>query len=235
VTPPHLFAAHVDADRIEIVGDDARHAVRVLRLRRGEAVTISDGAGTVVDAVIADAGPTLVAAVTARRFVERPRPMLTVVQGIPKASKFDEIVQHLVEIGADLIVPLRAHRSIPRWDGDGKVQRSRTIAHEAAKQSRRAWLPLVADPVDLADAPIQAPAFVLHEEAATGLIDALPARAPDGVTLFVGPEGGFDPKEVELLTGRGATAVTLGSQILRAETAPIVAGTLVLGRYGRLG
>lgn len=235
MTAHHLFADDVSSSRIEIGGEDARHAVRVLRVRPGERVTISDGAGSVVDATVVDAGRSLTADVTARRSVAKERPSITVVQGIPKGSKLEQITQHLVELGVDEIVPLRARRSIARWESEAKLTRLRAIAREASKQSRRAWLPRVADPVDVATAPLGDAAFVLHEEAGRGLWASLPGGAPDRLTLLVGPEGGFDPAEVSALEARGARSAGLGPLILRTETAPVVATALVLARFGRLG
>jgi 16S rRNA (uracil1498-N3)-methyltransferase len=235
VTAHHLFAPDVSAETVEITGDDAHHAVRVLRLRAGERITVSDGSGIVAQAVVVEAGSTLVARIEARRTVERPAPYLTVVQGMTKGQKFDEIVQRLTEIGVDEIVPLRAARSVARWDSRAKLERLRAVARSAAKQSHRAWLPVVAEPVDVSQVPQADLTLVLHEEATTPLREALPRVMPDRITIVVGPEGGLAPREVSALVSAGGAAVSLGEQILRTETAPIVAGTLVLGRFGRLG
>jgi 16S rRNA (uracil1498-N3)-methyltransferase len=247
MSAPHLFADSVAGDRIVIEGEDAHHAVRVLRLRPGERVTVSDGAGAVAEGVVADAGKTLIVDVTARRTVAPQAPRLTVVQGIPKTGKLDLVVQKLTELGVDEIVPLRTERSISKIDRDAKVDRLRSIAREAAKQSRRAWLPVVRDPITVEDAAADdegatrgdgmAPrevTLVLHEEAAARMLGALPDEAPGRVTLVVGPEGGFSQKEIALLERRGFL-VSLGPQILRTETAALVAAALILGHYGRIG
>lgn len=234
MSPPHLFAASVAGEHVVIEGDDAHHAVRVLRLSAGERVTVSDGAGTVAAGVVVEAGRRLTVEVTSRRTVSREPPRLVVVQGIPKAGKFEQIVQKLTELGVDEIVPLRAHRSVARWDTGAKLERLRAIGREAAKQSRRAWLPTIADPVDLSGAPRASLALALHEEAALRLSGALPAELPTEVSVFIGPEGGFDPQEMALLAGI-AVPVSLGPQILRTETAALVACALILGHYGRIG
>ena len=236
MTPPHLYAGDVGTPTITIAGEDARHAVRVLRLRPGERVTISDGAGTVVDAVVSSAGRELVADVVERRSVARGTPELTVVQAIPKGHKLDAIVQDLTEVGVDRIVPLRARRSVARWDDPAaKLARLRSVAREAGKQSRRAWLPVVGDPVTVDDAPLGEVSIVLHEDADRGLAGALPSVAPASVVLFVGPEGGFAEDEIDALMTRSVVPVTLGPQILRTETASVIGAALIYGTFGRLG
>ena len=235
MSAPHLFASSVAEDEVVIEDDDAHHAVRVLRLRPGERVTISDGEGNVADATVVRAGGQLVARVEARRHVRREPPALTVLQGIPKAGKLDVVVQKLTELGVDELIPLQAGRSVARWDDPRKQERLAVIAREAAKQSRRAWLPVVRPPVRPATALTEGLTLVLHEEAGLRLRDALPPRAPDRITLVVGPEGGLDAEEVEMFVKNGGQAVSLGPTILRTETAALVAATLILGRYGRLG
>jgi 16S rRNA (uracil1498-N3)-methyltransferase len=235
VTAQHLFASSVAEDDVLIEGADAHHAVRVLRLRRDERVTISDGAGSVVDAVVVDASAAgLRARVEHRRFVDPPTPHLVVVQAIPKAGKLDLVVQKLTEIGVDAFVPLKAVRSVPRWD-DRKIARLAHIAREAAKQSRRAWLPVVSPAVTPSALPAADLTLVLHEEAPATLRSALPSQAPKKIALVIGPEGGFTGDEIATFVRNGARAVGLGPQILRTETAALVATTLILGFYGKIG
>lgn len=236
MSAPHFFAVSVEGDRIRIEGEEARHAVRVLRIRTGERITVSDGAGTVAEAVVVEASSALVAEVTGRRTIPPSLPRVTVFQGIAKAGKLDVVVQKLTEIGVDEIVPLQAGRSVARWEGRGaRIERLRIVAREAAKQSRRAWLPVVGEPVTAGQARSEGLALVLHETADSRLSGALPGAPPERIALFVGPEGGFDEGEVSGLVARGARAVGLGPQILRTETAALVAATIVLGRYGRIG
>lgn len=237
MSAPHFFTGSVAGDRITIGGDEAHHAARVLRIRAGEAITISDGRGVVVDArcVSADARA-LVADVVARRVVEQPAPILTVFPAVPKAGKLELVIQKLTELGVDRIAPWIASRSVARWDA-AKVRahgdRWRAVAFEAAKQSRRAWLPEVLDP--LAPDPLPTLTVVLHEEqTGTRLGDVLRGH-PAAVGLIVGPEGGLTDEEVASFVERGAQVAGLGPQILRTETASIVGSALVLSRWGRLG
>jgi 16S rRNA (uracil1498-N3)-methyltransferase len=237
VTAPHFFADRVDSDHISITGDDAHHGARALRIRAGEEITVSDGRGTVVRARCTDVGPShLSADVFSRYHVEQPVPSLVVFPAVPKGGKLETVVQKLTEIGVDEIRPWFALRSVVRWDvakGAGRAQRLRTVAREAAMQSRRAWLPLVADPGSIEQLPDVT--LLLHEDAAEGLTASLPSVAPRSIGVVVGPEGGLDPEEVARLTGKGARPVSLGRPILRTETAAILGPALVLAQYGRLG
>ena len=237
MSAPHFFLDDLRGERVELTGEDARHAARVLRLRPGEEITVSDGRGDVVRARVAAASASAVEAeVIERHSVPAPVPRVIACPAVPKSGKLDLEVQKLTEIGVDEIRPWLAARSVPRWD-DAKAARQgdrlRQIAREAAKQSRRAFLPEVADPGELilGDGVV----VVLHEEAETRLRTGLPQPAPASVTVVTGPEGGLTPEEVERFRVGGAAVLGLGPTVLRAETAALVGVTLVLGSYGRIG
>lgn len=232
----HFFTDRVDGDTVTLTGDDASHARRALRIRAGEMITVGDGAGTIVEACVTGVATVLTADVLARRMVPAPVPRVIVFPAVPKSGKLEMVVQKLTELGVDEIVPWFAARTVVRWDAEkarAHGERLRAIAREAAKQSRRAWLPLVRDPAPLDGLPPVT--LVLHEEATDLLRAALPDAAPDAAGVVIGPEGGLEPAEAAGLVARGARAVTLGPQILRTETASLVASALLLARYGRLG
>ncbi len=237
MTAPQFFVEAIGEERVSLRGDEARHAIRVLRIRPGELIRVSDGKGTIADAQCESIdGGSLIARVTQRQRVERGSPRVVVFPAVPKAGKLDIVVQKLTELGVDEIRPWTAARSVARWDGARarkQGERLRAIAREAAKQSRRAWLPEVSDPATLVDLPSLT--VFLHEGAGERLSAVLPAAAPDVVGLIVGPEGGLTDEEVTDLAGLGARPASLGPQILRTETASLAAAVLVLGRYGLLG
>lgn len=239
MTAPHFFTEEVAGERVVLRGKEARHAVRILRIKPGETITVSDGRGTVVEALVVTAAQAeLTAEVKDRHAVESPLPALQVLHAIPKAGKLDIVVQKLTEIGANVIQPFPAARSVARWDARKAVEQTRrlsTIAREAAKQSRRAWLPEVLAPAPLEAIDLPAPTFVLHEEAVTRLRETLPEQPPATVGLVVGPEGGLTAEEVAGLTERGAVAVSLGPLVLRTETAALAASVVLLSRYARIG
>jgi 16S rRNA (uracil1498-N3)-methyltransferase len=238
MTAPHFFASDVSAAQVVLESEESRHGLRVLRIRPGEGITVSNGRGEVVHATVVDAGHRLVADVTRRSTEPPPRPRITVFAAIPKAGKLDLVVQKLTELGVDAIRPFPAARSVSRWD-DAKAtkqtERLNAIAREAAKQSRRAWLPAVLVPAPLDAIELPDPSFVLDEEADNGLAAALPDEPPVDLGLIIGPEGGFARDEVATLTARGGRPASLGPLILRAETATLVAAAVALVRYGRLG
>lgn len=237
MTAAHFFCDDVAADTIHITGDDAHHAARALRIRSGEEITVSDGRGAVVRASVTSVSPLkLEADVSSRAHVEQPMPRVIVFPAMPKAGKLDGVIQKLTELGIDEIRPWFSERSVVRWDprkAAARTIRLRTIAREAAMQSRRAWLPVVAEPGPLEKLPEET--LVLDESATAGLMAALPAVAPKVIGIVIGPEGGLAPDEIDLLISAGARTASLGSPILRTETASVVGPALVLARYERLG
>ncbi|QHC02246.1 16S rRNA (uracil(1498)-N(3))-methyltransferase [Epidermidibacterium keratini] len=229
------------SDSFELDGDEGHHAARVRRVRVGERLRIADGAGTFADCVVTSVGPrSLVVDVESRGSAQRRTPSLTVAQALPKADRGTLAVELLTEAGVDEIVPWQAEHSVARWDGkEAKgVAKWAAVAREAAKQSRRVWIPSVTEPVrgrsvaSLADGGRRL--IVLHESAAHP-IDAvsLDVDGPD-VVLVVGPEGGIAPGELDALVEAGADVVRLGPEVLRTSSAGIVAATwasIALGRW----
>lgn len=220
-------------------GPEGRHAATVRRLRVGERLLLTDGAGGVASCTVsAVAKDRLELDVRERWDVPVATPAVTVVQALPKSERSELAVELATEAGVDVVVPWQAARCVSRWSGpklDKGVARWRAAAREAAKQSRRAHVPEVAELHSTAEvtarvaAQVQAggTALVLHESA-TGPLTGV-ALAGD-VLLVVGPEGGLDDAEVTALTGAGAQAVHLGPTVLRTSTAAAVA----LGALGVL-
>ena len=238
MTAAHFFAPTVDGDRVELDGEEARHASRVLRITPGETITVSDGDGHVVRARVTTAGSLLVAEVLERWEDPVPHPTIQVFHAIPKGRKLDEVVQKLTELGVDLVQPFPARRSVAAWDdrkAAAQTERLRAIAHEASKQSRRSRVPVIAEPAPVERLALPASTLVLDEEATVRMREALPSDAPATVGVVVGPEGGLERSEVAGLTELGAVAVSLGSVVLRTETAAMAAVASIGFRYGRLG
>lgn len=211
------MAAHLVVDDVErpVVADTDRHHVeRVLRLRPGEAVTVTDGRGS-VRACRLGAGLALepdgdVAAAT------RPAPPVTIGFAMLKGDRPAWVVQKLTELGVDRIVPFVTARTVVR--GAANVDRLRRVAREALMQSHGAWLPEVADVV-----PFETVAGAV---AVPGAADA-PSLA--WAAVLVGPEGGFTNEELD-----GRQQVSLGPNVLRAETAAVVAATLLTSLRARI-
>jgi 16S rRNA (uracil1498-N3)-methyltransferase len=227
-------------DRIVLDGEDGRHAAIVRRIAPGEGVDLTDGAGHLARCiVVATDRQSITCAVHSRVDIPRPQLRVVVVQAIPKADRGEAAVESMTEVGVDEIVPWAAERCIARWRGDraGKsLQRWRSTAREAAKQSRRCWLPWVADvattPAVVMRVGDAALGVVLHEQAATPL-SALDLPPVGDVVLVVGPEGGVTPAEVDALQAAGAVTARLGPTVLRTSTAGTVAAGILLARTSR--
>lgn len=214
-------------------------------MRVGEPVLLGDGRGRRADGQVTGVGrDSLTVRLLRRELVPRPNPTVTVAQALVKGERGELAVELATEAGVDAVLPWRAARCVARWAegprGERALGRWRATALAAAKQSRRAWLPEVGEPVDtraLAGrcAALSAGgaglALVLHEAAADPLASVLAARpAPAELLLAVGPEGGISDAELAELTAAGAWPVRLGPEVLRASTAAAVA----LGALGVL-
>jgi 16S rRNA (uracil1498-N3)-methyltransferase len=209
---PHAFVD--DLERPELSPGDEHHLARVLRLRPGDPVTLSDGRGSWRLARFGSPpepdGPVLV--------VAAPAPPITIAFALVKGGRPDWIVQKLTELGVDVIRPFVADRSVVRWD-DAKAARAvekwRVVVREASMQSRRVWLPDV-------HAPCEFSAVAALPGAALADREGEPADLAHPV-LLVGPEGGWSDGE----RAAGLPQVRLGPQVLRAETAALAAATLL--------
>ncbi|WP_326546132.1 16S rRNA (uracil(1498)-N(3))-methyltransferase [Mycolicibacterium sp. ND9-15] len=220
-------------------GDEGFHAANVRRIRRGERLQLSDGAGELARCQVDEVGKgRLTARVLERRFVPEPSPTVTVVQALPKSDRSELAIELATEAGADALVAWQASRCVARWESAAKVdkglRRWSAVARSAARQSRRARIPGVSGPLSTTELVAglrdgKSVVLVLHESARQPLAD-MPVAEADSVTLVVGPEGGIAGDELAALSDAGATAVRLGPTVLRTSTAAAVA----LGALGVL-
>jgi 16S rRNA (uracil1498-N3)-methyltransferase len=220
---------------VSLAEDDARHAVRSLRLRPGDEITVTDGRGWVATCrLLEPEGAGAAAEVIEETIRERPRPRIAVVVALPKGDRAWWAVQKLTELGVDEIVLAEAERSVRT--GGKALERARTVAREAAKQSRRAWLPELQTAPALLERAGTGHPILCYERATRPLASVLPETpSPDAVTLIVGPEGGISEDELERAERAGIPTASLGGQNLRTETAAVAAASIALHRYGRLG
>ena len=247
--PDGALAGVVAGARVVLDGDEGRHAATVRRIRAGETVDVADGSGRTARCTVVEAAKaSLLLEVDDLRDVAPRLPRLVLVQALAKGGRDEAAVETATEYGVDGVVPWQAARSVVRWAPD-KADRSRqrwvATARAAAKQSRRATVPDVADAVTtsaLARRTADTVAaggvvLVLHEVAAEPLATTtLPsAGAPAEVLVVVGPEGGVAPEEVEALAAAGARAVVLGPEVLRASSAGPAALAVLSVRLGRWG
>ncbi|MGP3923117.1 16S rRNA (uracil(1498)-N(3))-methyltransferase [Streptomyces sp. 8N616] len=229
------------ARAITLDGPEGRHAVSVRRLRIGEEIVLTDGAGSGAYGTVAavEGKDRLEVAVCELRTEAEPRPRITVVQALPKGDRGELAVETMTETGADAIVPWAAARCVTQWKGERGLKslgKWRATAREAGKQSRRLRFPEVTEPMTtrqvagmLAGAAFAA---VLHEEGSEPLASAeLPAEGD--IVLVVGPEGGVSSEELAAFGEAGAKPYRLGPSVLRTSTAGTAATALLLGRTGR--
>lgn len=238
---PHRF--HVDLPPAPVAGlvvplaaPVAHQVARVLRRRSGDVVHLFDGNGGEWRAFIEIGGGNAVTA-TLDGFLDDPTPVRSVVLclGLLKGEKFDWVIQKSTELGIAHIVPMVTERSLA---GSVRPDRWHRIAVEASEQSGRTTIPEITSPMPLRDAlnfqsvrsgPVCRVICWEAERTVPFLAPVQLARATGTpLFLYVGPEGGFSASEVDLAVGSGAQAVSLGSLILRSETAAIAAVTLAV-------
>ena len=214
---------------IRLVGDEGFHAATVLRLQEGDEHLLADGRGRWSRAEVVDAGKRTVDLSILETGFEIPRDVqITVVQGVVKGDRTRENIELLVASGVDRIVPWEAQRSIGKLPRG--IEKLKVTVRESGKQSRRFWLPEVAEPVDTDQllAIIRSADFsiVLDADADAKLTDFFPHHQHiDSLVLIIGPEGGATRDEIETMMAAGAQSAKLGRPILRSSHAGIVAVT----------
>lgn len=225
----------IDGESVSITGEDAAHIARSLRMRTGEELTVCDGQGKDCLCRIVSVSPELVSLLVLQRTVSAAEPPLpiTLYQALPKADKLELIVQKAVELGAARIVPVLTARCVSRPDAKSmakKAERLSRIALEAAKQSGRGVIPEIGGLLGFRQALDAMSAdglgILFYEkggEAISGAIDG----ARGGISFMVGSEGGFEPEEAQAASDAGLHICTMGPRILRCETAPLYALSVI--------
>lgn len=246
---------------IVIEGEDVIHISKVLRLAEGDQMVLCDGDGFDYISEIKAIDKTFVKAEVLEKKVAISEPTMetTLFQGIPKGDKMDLIIQKSVEMGISRIVPVLMHRSIVKIDnekdGRKKQERWQRIAMEAAKQSGRGSIPEVTVPVSFKEAlkmsdhidykilPYEKEESLSIKKSINDFLDGARAKAGNMddssrmnvlVAIMVGPEGGFEVKEVEKAMNDGFKPVTLGKRILRTETAGFVALACIMYEFNEM-
>lgn len=215
-------------------GPEGRHAAAVRRLQPGEELVIADGRGAAALCVVETVqGKESLALRVERSWTEvQPQPRIVLAQALIKGDRGELAVELATETGVDVVVPWRAGRSIVKWEdgprGAKALARWRSTSREAAKQSRRTWIPEVTEAVTTRQlvelVRKSAVTVVLDAAASAGIRDiALPSEGD--LVLVVGPEGGISDSELETLQAAGAQVARLGPTVLRASTAAAVAIT----------
>jgi len=231
----------VEGDTVEITGTDVKHIRDVLRMKPGDKLIAVDGSSTELTVEITEITEEQVIGKIERRETpaKEPSVRITLAQSVPKADKMDLIIKMCTELGVYEVVPVTSERVIVQGDFSKKIERWQRISEEAAKQSGRTIIPMVRpaekfvtllsrlDEWDKAIMP-----WEVHKEETIG--KALQEKSPKKIILFIGPEGGYSYDEAETAKIKGASLVTLGTRILRVETAAPVAVTLLMNYFGEM-
>ncbi len=222
-----------------IVGEPFHHLRNVLRCKPGTLLLLLDGLGQCCEARLEQLHADRATTRVLRRWQEEDVSLsITLQQALPKGDKFDLVLQKGTELGISCFQPIETAHSVSNLDLSrrGKRQlRWERIVSEAARQSRRCFLPAVR-PLQSLSSVLSEPSgdlkLVLWEAGSVALREALPQALPPGVRLLVGPEGGFSATEISTIIAAGYQAVHLGPRILRTETAGLAVTPILQYLYG---
>jgi 16S rRNA (uracil1498-N3)-methyltransferase len=245
--PKYFVFAKDICDTIIINGDNAAHLIRSLRARVGDNVVVCDGEGTDYDCEIIKIYPgdnrlELIKRKT-RLCDTEPGMQISLYQAIPKGDKMDLIIQKCVELGVTKIIPMVTDHTIAATKpfSQAKQARCEKIARAAAMQSMRGVIPVIEPVIQFREALAASAQLALtfapyENEKKLSLKEFLRGRdLPASVGFFIGPEGGYAPREVEWFAEYGIAAVSLGNRILRTETAGFAVLTMLMYEFDKLG
>ncbi len=232
-----VSSEELQSEFLVLTGENADHA-RVLRLKAGEEVLICDGQGSECVCIVSDVSPGQISLVVQKRqaSLSEASVRVSVYMAFPKADKLEHVIQKATELGVYEIIAFPSARCVSKPDEKSlkkKLDRWQKIAASAAEQSGRGMVPQV----HILDSYKQAlsraaqadvPILFYENEKATTLRMALEQKPYHSVSLLTGPEGGLEPREVEQAKEAGLQICTLGSRILRCETAPLCALSAVM-------
>ena len=242
----HFFVnpEQVEDGLIRITGSDVNHIKNVLRIRQGEEMLVSDGTGRDYLCQAEEiAGQEVTVRILETEEAGREIPSrLWLFPGLPNSDKMDFLIQKAVELGAAGIVPVSTRNTVVKLDQkkeEAKVKRWQAIAESAAKQSKRSLVPRVSGIMTLKEAfdYVESQGFSVrlipyeHEAGMDGTKTELDAAGPgQDIAVFIGPEGGFDEREIELALSKGVRPISLGRRILRTETAGLALLSVLMMR-----
>lgn len=239
---PRFFTETINESKGIISGDDAKHIAKVLRMHVGERLIACDCKGFDYDCVIESLSDKEVELSVEKAYPSETEPSVrvTLYQAMPKSDKMELIIQKAVELGVSAIVPVQTKRCVSRPDAKSmakKLERYNRIALEAAKQCGRGRIPEVLPMMDFGDA-IKAMkedqrAFLFYENSNSSFRKEL-EQGVNAVSIMVGAEGGFEEEEVQKALELGIASLSLGKRILRCETAPLAALSIIMYETGNM-
>ncbi|MCM1114937.1 MAG: 16S rRNA (uracil(1498)-N(3))-methyltransferase [Clostridium sp.] len=236
-----IFVDFVPEGVVTLDEEQSRHIAKSLRMRVGDMITLCSGDGNDYGCIIDTIdGKNVVLSVCYKQACNsEPGVRVSLFQGVPKGDKMEDIIQKCTELGISEITPVLTHRSVSRPDEKSakkKQMRYQKIALEAAQQSGRGIVPQVAVMTDLKKAVSEdtAELKILFYEGGGESLKSIITPEIESVSIYIGPEGGFEEGEVELIKSSGGRVATLGPRILRTQTAPVAALTAIMLLSGNM-
>ncbi len=234
--------ANIKNGTVLLEGENARHLLKVLRVREGDGLVLCDGNAFDYDATVKSVEKDCLTVYLIKKYENSAEPAvkITLFQGLPKGDKLSYIAEKAVEAGVCEIAPVLMKRSVARSDKKEfakKLERYQKIAEAAAKQSNRGVIPVFSGLHTIQDVQNRAEEFDLlllpYECEQEHSLKKILKTAPEAkrIAVIIGPEGGFDEEEVQALRESGFCSVSLGTRILRTETAGIAAVFQMLYEY----
>lgn len=236
-----LFIDFVPAGRVVLNREQSRHIAKSLRMKAGDMLTLTCGDGSDYGCIIDEIcdGEVILSVCYKQANSSEPTIKAKLFQGVPKGDKMEDIIQKCTELGISQITPVLTHRSVSRPDKKAaakKQVRYQKIALEAAQQSGRGVVPEICDMDTLSHALEQddSDLKIIFYEGGGDALKGIINEDIKTVSIYIGPEGGFEKTEVELIKSKGGVAATLGKRILRTQTAPVAALTAIMLLTGNL-
>lgn len=231
---------NIGRDGLAIIGEEARHIGVVLKHKRGDRISVTDGEGFEYLVIIDTITPNTVHCKILSK-LRKPRESLiqiALAQGIIKGQRMDILVEKATELGVFEIIPLITQRSVAKLEGEERLNRLKRVALSAMKTSTRSLLPKIYEPMEFGDALKLSERYDISLLAWEGekknrLQDVM-KKNPKKIMLFIGPEGGFTEEEVERAKKKKIEVFSMGLRRLRSETAGIAATSLILYQLGEM-
>jgi 16S rRNA (uracil1498-N3)-methyltransferase len=226
--------------QLVITGPEARHISRVMRHEVGNVIGVVDGAGGEheVELTVVTANRVVGRVLSNTRYAREPEHRVAIAQAVLKGDHLAQVCAQATELGVSRIIPFQSARTVGRLS-QAKLERLRAVSLAAMKSSTRTILPAIDAPVDFGsllklDGEFEQVLAAYEDETGPGLDTAL-RRDVRSILIVVGPEGGFEPAEIDALKAAGVVSFTLGPRRLRAETAAVTVAAMTLGLLGDLG
>lgn len=232
---PRFFVDDVSGDKIFIKGEDAKHISKSLRMKIGEEVIVCDKNEIEHFCTISNIDDVVTLDISKSAPCENePSVEVVLYQAMPKSDKMDFIIQKAVELGITRIVPILTERCISRPDAKSmkkKIERFQKISESAAKQSGRGVIPKIDNLLSYngaCDQALKSDCAMLFYELGGERVENIIGNSAKSISFIIGSEGGFSETEVETAQQKGIKTASLGRRILRCETAPIVAASIIM-------